>query len=171
MANCYYKGKEGRSRSDRDREVKLSYTHTVTLKHTDINFRVTDSVAKRYQEQQQLIYQQILRLPLHFYEIMGLCSDKDAIIRLIITFVHNSSWFGLMGANTTPPFLNNAPFPFLKVYASLQGAQDSFRLLERVSRCARSFPFTSIICITCSNKPFKETQKKKPLHANQLVHF
>ena len=38
MANCYYKGKEVRSRSDRDREVKLSKTHTVTLKHTDINF-------------------------------------------------------------------------------------------------------------------------------------
>ena len=45
MANCYYKGKEVRSRSDRDREVKLSWAHTVTLKHTDINFRVTDSVA------------------------------------------------------------------------------------------------------------------------------
>ena len=34
-----------RSRSDRDRDVKLSWAHTVTLKHTDINFRVTDSVA------------------------------------------------------------------------------------------------------------------------------
>ena len=45
MASCYYKGKEVRSRSDRDREVKLSWAHTVTLKHTDINFRVTDSVA------------------------------------------------------------------------------------------------------------------------------
>ena len=45
MANCYYKGKEVRSRSDRDREVKLSWAHTVTQKHTDINFRVTDSVA------------------------------------------------------------------------------------------------------------------------------
>ena len=45
MKNCCYKGKEVRSRSDRDREVKLSWAHTVTLKHTDINFRVTDSVA------------------------------------------------------------------------------------------------------------------------------
>ena len=45
MANYYHKGKEVRSRSDRDREVKLSQVHTVTLKHTDINFRVTDSVA------------------------------------------------------------------------------------------------------------------------------
>ena len=36
-----------RSRSDRDQEVKLSWVHTVTLKHTDINFRVTDSVATR----------------------------------------------------------------------------------------------------------------------------
>ena len=48
MANCFYKGKEVRSRSNRDREVKLSYTHTVTLKHADINFRVTDSVANLY---------------------------------------------------------------------------------------------------------------------------
>ena len=35
-----------RSRSDPDRDVKLSWAHTVTLKHTDINFRVMDSVAK-----------------------------------------------------------------------------------------------------------------------------
>ena len=47
MANYFYKGKEVRSRSDRDRDVKLSWAHTVTLKHTDINFRVTDSVANR----------------------------------------------------------------------------------------------------------------------------
>ena len=48
MANYFYKGKEERSRSDRDRDVQLSWTwaHTVTLKHTDINFRVTDSVAR-----------------------------------------------------------------------------------------------------------------------------
>ena len=46
MANYFYKGKEVRSRSDRDRDVKLLWAHTVTLKHTDINFRVTDSVAK-----------------------------------------------------------------------------------------------------------------------------
>ena len=46
MANYFYKGKEVRSRSDRDRDVKLSWAHTVTLKHTDINFRVMDSVAK-----------------------------------------------------------------------------------------------------------------------------
>ena len=45
MTNYFYKGKEVRSRSDRDRDVKLSWAHTVTLKHTDINFRVTDSVA------------------------------------------------------------------------------------------------------------------------------
>ena len=45
MANCFYKGKEVRSRSDRDRELQLSWAHTVTLIHTDINFRVTDSVA------------------------------------------------------------------------------------------------------------------------------
>ena len=45
MANYFYKGKEVRSRSDRDLDVKLSLAHTVTLKHTDINFRVTDSVA------------------------------------------------------------------------------------------------------------------------------
>ena len=45
MANYFYKGKEVRSRSGRDRDVKLSWAHTVTLKHTDINFRVTDSVA------------------------------------------------------------------------------------------------------------------------------
>ena len=45
MANYFYKGKEVRSRSDCDRDVKLSWAHTVTLKHTDINFRVTDSVA------------------------------------------------------------------------------------------------------------------------------
>ena len=45
MANCYYTGKGVRSRSDRDREVKLSWAHTVTLIHTDINFRVTESVA------------------------------------------------------------------------------------------------------------------------------
>ena len=45
MANCCCKGKEVRSRSDRDREVKLSWAHTVTLKHTDIDFRVTESVA------------------------------------------------------------------------------------------------------------------------------
>ena len=46
MANCFYKGKEVRSRSDRDRELQLSWAHTVTLIHTDINFRVTDSVAR-----------------------------------------------------------------------------------------------------------------------------
>ena len=34
-----------RSRSDRVRDVKLSWAHTVTIKHTDINFRVIDSVA------------------------------------------------------------------------------------------------------------------------------
>ena len=45
MANYFYKGKEVRSRSDRNRDVKLLWAHTVTLKHTDINFRVTDSVA------------------------------------------------------------------------------------------------------------------------------
>ena len=45
MANYFYKGKEVRSRSDRDRDVKLLWAHTVILKHTDINFRVTDSVA------------------------------------------------------------------------------------------------------------------------------
>ena len=45
MANYFHKGKELRSRSDRDRDVKLLWAHTVTLKHTDINFRVTDSVA------------------------------------------------------------------------------------------------------------------------------
>ena len=45
MTNYFYKGKEVRSRSDRDRDVKLLWAHTVTLKHTDINFRVTDSVA------------------------------------------------------------------------------------------------------------------------------
>ena len=49
MANCCYKGKEVRSRSDRDREVKLSSAHTVTLINTDINFRVTDSVAIKWQ--------------------------------------------------------------------------------------------------------------------------
>ena len=31
MANCFYQGKEVRSRSDRDRDVKLSWAHTVTL--------------------------------------------------------------------------------------------------------------------------------------------
>ena len=46
MANYFYKGKEVRSRSDRDRDVKLLWAHTVTLKHTDINFRVTDSEAR-----------------------------------------------------------------------------------------------------------------------------
>ena len=47
MANYFYKGKEVRSRSDRDRDVNLSWAHTVTLKHTDINFRdLTDSVAR-----------------------------------------------------------------------------------------------------------------------------
>ena len=46
MANCFYQGKEVRSRSDRDRDVKLSLAHTVTLTNTDINFRVTDSVAR-----------------------------------------------------------------------------------------------------------------------------
>ena len=50
MANCFYKGKEVRSRSDRDRELQLSWAHTVTLIHTDINFRVTDSVANRVPE-------------------------------------------------------------------------------------------------------------------------
>ena len=34
-----------RSRSDRDRELQLSWAHAVTLIHIDINFRVTDSVA------------------------------------------------------------------------------------------------------------------------------
>ena len=48
MANCFYKGKEVRSRSDRDRELQLSWAHTV--KHTDINFRVTDSVARVIQD-------------------------------------------------------------------------------------------------------------------------
>ena len=28
------------------REVKLSWAHPATLKHTDINFKVTDSVAR-----------------------------------------------------------------------------------------------------------------------------
>ena len=50
MANYFYKGKEVRSRSDRDRDDKLLWAHTVTLKHTDINFRVTDSVATGYGE-------------------------------------------------------------------------------------------------------------------------
>ena len=50
MANCLYKGKEVRSRSDRDRDVKLSWAHTVTLINTDINFRVTDSVARQFHE-------------------------------------------------------------------------------------------------------------------------
>ena len=45
MANYFYKGKEVRSRSDRDPDVQLSWAHTVTLKHADINFRVTDTVA------------------------------------------------------------------------------------------------------------------------------
>ena len=35
-----------RSRSDRDQELQLSWAHPVTLIHTDINFRVTDSVAR-----------------------------------------------------------------------------------------------------------------------------
>ena len=48
MANYFYKGKEVRSRSDRDQDVKLLWAHTVTLKHTYINFRVTDSVATLY---------------------------------------------------------------------------------------------------------------------------
>ena len=46
MVNSCNKGKEVGSRSDRDLEVKLSWAGTVTLIHTDINFRVTDSVAK-----------------------------------------------------------------------------------------------------------------------------
>ena len=46
MANYFSKGKEVRSRSDRDRDAKLSWAHSVTLKHTDINSRVTDSVAR-----------------------------------------------------------------------------------------------------------------------------
>ena len=46
MVNSCNKGKEVGSRSDRDLEVKLSWADTVTLIHTDINFRVTDSVAK-----------------------------------------------------------------------------------------------------------------------------
>ena len=50
MANYFYKGKEVRSRSDRDRELQLSWAHTVTLKHRDINFRVTDSVASKIPE-------------------------------------------------------------------------------------------------------------------------
>ena len=45
MAYYFYKGKVVRSRSDRDRDVKLLWAHTVTLKHTDVNFRVSDSVA------------------------------------------------------------------------------------------------------------------------------
>ena len=44
----FSQGKEVRSRSDRDRDVKLSWAHTVTLKHTDINFWITDSVAMHY---------------------------------------------------------------------------------------------------------------------------
>ena len=48
MANYFYKGKEVRSRSDRDRDVKLLWAHTVTLKHTYINLRVTDSVATKH---------------------------------------------------------------------------------------------------------------------------
>ena len=46
MANYFYKGKEVRSRSDRDPDVKLLWAHTVTLKHTHINFMVMDSVAR-----------------------------------------------------------------------------------------------------------------------------
>ena len=53
MANYFYKGKEVRSRSDRDRDVKLSWAHTVTLKHTDINFRVTDSVSNNHLDQKR----------------------------------------------------------------------------------------------------------------------
>ena len=56
MANYFYKGKEVRSRSDSDRDVKLSWAHTVTLKHTDINFRVTDSVATDLPDRSQIRY-------------------------------------------------------------------------------------------------------------------
>ena len=45
MANNFYKGKGVRNRSDRDRDVKLSWALTVTLKHR--YFWVTDSVATR----------------------------------------------------------------------------------------------------------------------------
>ena len=47
MVNCWYKGKEVRSRSDHNQEVKLSWGRTVVaLMHTNINFiRVTDSAA------------------------------------------------------------------------------------------------------------------------------
>ena len=55
MANYFYKGKEVRSRSDRDRDVKLSWAHTVTLKHTDIIFRVMDSVANRKADRQDTL--------------------------------------------------------------------------------------------------------------------
>ena len=44
-----------RSRSDRDREVELSWAHTVTLKHADINFRVTDSVASDFRHSNFLV--------------------------------------------------------------------------------------------------------------------
>ena len=59
MANYFYKGKEVRSRSDRDRDVKLLWAHTVTLKHTDINFRVTDSVARSIGDVLVLIYNKL----------------------------------------------------------------------------------------------------------------
>ena len=59
MANYFYKGNEVRSRSDRDRDVKLLWAHTVTLKHTDINFRVTDSVARSIGDVLVLIYNKL----------------------------------------------------------------------------------------------------------------
>ena len=59
MANYFYKGKEVRSRSDRDRDVKLLWAHTVTVKHTDINFRVTDSVARSIGDVLVLIYNKL----------------------------------------------------------------------------------------------------------------
>ena len=53
IANCCNKGKEVRSRFHRDRDVKLSWPHYVTLIHTDINFRATESVAKPNSEPPQ----------------------------------------------------------------------------------------------------------------------
>ena len=57
IANCCTKGKEVRSRSDRDREVKLSWSHSVTLIHTDVNFKATESVAKPNSEPPQFAVQ------------------------------------------------------------------------------------------------------------------
>ena len=76
MANCYYKGKEVRSRSDRDRELKLSWGHTVTLKHTDINFRVTDTVASLFQEGD----------PKKVSNLIGLIK--------VMRYLHDIRWFG-----------------------------------------------------------------------------